>query len=178
MMCARVFKLLFALHTWGKPQHECKLTRGIFIFQHLLLLECVVLNRNFSPPAPPFFLLPICLSSLLLFLRLGKRIADGLPESWPRWVVNNSMSMPGPLDIPALSAKYITTWVKGAKTEHNVTIVRRISLHGTPPMNYRARIFHRHAKPPHTHTRARTHTTLSHAHCGCGCLQYHQQLQQ
>ena len=58
-MCAGVFKLLFALHTWGKPQHECKLTRGIFIFQHLLLLECVVLNRNFSPPAPPFFHLPI-----------------------------------------------------------------------------------------------------------------------
>ena len=32
------------------------------------------------------------------------------------------MTMPGPLDIPELSAKYITTWVKGAKTAHNLTI--------------------------------------------------------
>lgn len=39
----------------------------------------------------------------------------------PRWVINNSTTG-GPLDVPALSAKYISTWVLGAKQAHNLTI--------------------------------------------------------
>ena len=36
--------------------------------------------------------------------------------------VNDSFSYPGPLDIPELSARYITAWVSGAKQAHNLTI--------------------------------------------------------
>ena len=49
-------------------------------------------------------------------------VTYGLPESWPRWVANNSMTAPGPLDIAEKASKYITTWVLGAKRVHNLTI--------------------------------------------------------
>ena len=46
----------------------------------------------------------------------------GLAESWPRWVHGNASAGVGPLDAPRLSARYITTWVRGAKEAHNLTI--------------------------------------------------------
>ena len=54
-------------------------------------------------------------------LRNPDIVTYALPESWPRWVANNSTSA-GPLAVPALSAKYISTWVLGAKRAHNLTV--------------------------------------------------------
>jgi len=48
----------------------------------------------------------------------------GLAESWPRWVCESCPNNQGAraLDEPMLAARYIVTWVKGAKDAHGIEI--------------------------------------------------------